>query len=71
MNSNKRTAEFLARLKDVANTMPHDELADFLDVKTPLLRNWLYRDKPSRFAVRLLKPRLDAKWRTIKVRLQR
>lgn len=65
MKTNERTEQFLERLRAVSKEMSHDELADYLSTPKVTFQNWLYRDKPNRFAVALLKPLVDRKWRTL------
>lgn len=56
----KPSKEFIARLKAVADFMTHQQMADSMGVPIWQVRNWLYRDRPSTFAIQALGPVLEA-----------
>lgn len=62
------TREFLTRLRELAEHTPHSRLAEQLGVERYLLRNWLYRDRPSKWAVSSLSKKVNALWNRRKYR---
>lgn len=57
------TLDFISRLRDLAGRMKHSELADRLGIERSLLRNWLYRDRPSKWAVASLSKKVHMLWK--------